>query len=479
MPKSYRNLLLFTFLISPFIVYALIKLQPTFDDWTYLTYPNEDKNYLKYILPYGNYWRPFDAIFGYVLTIDLRLFPTLNHIVIYLGHIASAIMVYHLAVRFQFKTIAATIATLFYMFSPAMLGAVLDIDSINQVFATLFALIALWFYSSQSQYRILLWIIFCLLSTLSKENGIVWFFIIPLLSFSFHFIDKKTLKLHFFIALSCILGYWIIRTALPHDITAYTNKYYQFSITTYFVNLSKFFLLTFTSLDFIGLFHQPSRNLLLLVITALLSLPLTLFTTVRALRIRPCLQSLIFPTCILLAASPHLFTIFSTMHAYAALSLVALWLAQIIHLNPTFQRHFIIAFSMYFTAALIVDYRHYVKSYESGMTGYQMAREVINKTHKPAHKAYCICIDHGEKKYSSFCVIPYDAFGWGNAVYYQTKHQWPKTLNSETISDSKAKLQIDSIIKIKQKEGYDHIWIADGNHVRVIEQHNPTLSQYP
>ena len=66
MPTSRQERIAFALMLltAPAVVYALTLLRPTFDDWTYTTYPNTDPDFWKYLLPYGDYWRPFDGAFG-------------------------------------------------------------------------------------------------------------------------------------------------------------------------------------------------------------------------------------------------------------------------------------------------------------------------------------------------------------------------------------------------------------------------------
>ena len=51
---------------APFILWAILLILPTFDDWTTLSMPNYALDYQTYIFPLGMTWRPFDAIMGYV-----------------------------------------------------------------------------------------------------------------------------------------------------------------------------------------------------------------------------------------------------------------------------------------------------------------------------------------------------------------------------------------------------------------------------
>ena len=121
MAKSIKIL----FLISiPVFLWGLLLILPTFDDWTYLTTPYFGDFFdNKGLLPYKSYWRPFDATIGYILGLNYKMFPALNHILVLLGHVGSTILVYMLTK----KNILA--ATFFYL-STAMLGTVND-DSVK------------------------------------------------------------------------------------------------------------------------------------------------------------------------------------------------------------------------------------------------------------------------------------------------------------------------------------------------------------
>ena len=94
---SNRNLYIVSIIISiPFILWAILQILPTFDDWTTLSLPNYDPDYLLYILPFGMTWRPGDAIWGYINAIDYQLYPALNHVMIFIAHICSTFVIYKL-----------------------------------------------------------------------------------------------------------------------------------------------------------------------------------------------------------------------------------------------------------------------------------------------------------------------------------------------------------------------------------------------
>ena len=95
-------------LLSPAILYAIVLLLPTFDDWTYYTAPSFDGLFNYRLLPNSSYWRPFDAAFGWLLGLDHRMFPALNHIVVYAAHVGVTVLVYRLAPPWAFARRPAT-----------------------------------------------------------------------------------------------------------------------------------------------------------------------------------------------------------------------------------------------------------------------------------------------------------------------------------------------------------------------------------
>jgi hypothetical protein len=232
----------------------------------------------------------------------------------------------------------------------------------------------------------------------------------------------------------------------------------------------KWILLTFCSADFISLFHRPSLNLPFLLFTGICGVPFILLLILKKGKFITTRKGLVLVAAMLVAASPHLLTLFSTMHAYASLGLAALLMAYLLTQVCRDDKLYLITFALYLLSAIMVDSRHYIKSYESGMTGYRMAEDVIRQARRPAQSAWTIHVDRGEAKYSSFCVTPFDAFGWGNAVYFHTRHQWPKKLGDETLGASTTPTALDRMVKRRLAEGYDQVWIVEGDRVKVVER---------
>lgn len=454
-------------LSAPLVAYALTLLRPTFDDWTYTTYPNTDPAFWKFLLPYGDYWRPFDGIFGYVVAMGNDLFPTLNHLCIYLGHLMATLLVWFVARQLAFPPAARlTAATLHYV-SPAILGTLMTIDTLNQVYVSCWGLAALWVYLRQGRHSVPLWIAMCGVATLCKENGIMWLAICPLVAWCFGRETGREAKQHLLWAALFFAAYWAVRLSLPNYYHKEVNEYLAASVFEKVKNLAKYLLFSYTSMDFVSLLHRPSRNIPFLLLTILLSFPYFVMNLVLAFRRRRDRRLWGLLCASLVAGLPHLATLFSTIHSYAGLAPLALLAGWLVPAQGKGLRLAATAFCLYVLSALAVDARHWQKTYESGLTGYRMALSTIAQTHKPTHHVYCICVDRGEPKYSSFCVIPYDSYGWGNAVIWETRGKWPQTIDVEKMDANDNPRQA---ARQKLREGYDHVWIADGINIQVMER---------
>ena len=90
----------------PFILWAVCGILPTFDDYTSLQSP-----WWVQIADPGYFFpdavcRPFDALLGGIVGWQPKLFPTLNHVLVILGHTVNAVLVFSLCRRLRFSTAA-------------------------------------------------------------------------------------------------------------------------------------------------------------------------------------------------------------------------------------------------------------------------------------------------------------------------------------------------------------------------------------
>ena len=113
--RTYKTSPLTLILVSlPFVLWAVVGIYPSFDDWSTLSSPNFDPDCAKFFLPYGSVWRPFDALMGYIVGAAPQLFPALNHVCIVAGHLIGAVLVMKLSQRLGFCRAAQFASTLFF-----------------------------------------------------------------------------------------------------------------------------------------------------------------------------------------------------------------------------------------------------------------------------------------------------------------------------------------------------------------------------
>ena len=185
-------------------------------------------------------------------------------------------------------------------------------------------------------------------------------------------------------------------------------------------------------MDYIYLLHNPSRNLLLAAVSFLLAVPFLYFVFIRKIKLFANKKMICTFICLIIAVAPHLGTVFSMMHIYAALAMITTIIAYSIS-RFDHIKHVAIAFVLWIVTALLIDIHLIDSSIKSGLIGKQMAKEAIQKTGEPVKHVYVIIIEDDYPKLSSFCVIPNEAFGWGMAAQYETNYQWPETIEDTII----------------------------------------------
>lgn len=465
MQSSHSKLIL---LISPIILLAAMVTHPVFDDWTYYTSPcdfNED-GFLN-LLPKGNHWRPFDAALGYMLWLQPELFPWVNHIIVVIGHVINALLLCKIGKLFKLDSLHLYIAVLVFYLSTGMIATVLNTDSFNQVYSHLWGFLGLWIYLTHNgTKKYVLWCSTIMIATLCKENGMMWAWATPLTAWGLQYVDKKETKKDILIGTAVMVVYLLIRFSLSQYIVdTESDDYFNTPLLRHIRGIAMLLGYSFVPLDYVSIVHPPTRNILLAAITAVLCIPFLLLLLKNLRKAdRRLIVSMIL--AIIILALPHLLTIYSSLHPYASLSISSILIAVIIQKEKN-KKTTLVTFSLYLVAIIISGTNHWIKSYESGMTGKKLAEQAIAKTRTPVEKVYLIEIDTHETKYSSFCTIPYEAFGWGLAACNETHYKWPKYINEELIDESKRAI-IPSMIENAKKEGYRTFWIVEKDQIKVL-----------
>ncbi len=467
--RDYWSIILII-LLTPVLLYAVLLILPTHDDWVGTTTPDFTPFFTKeHFFFYGYHWRPFDTWIGYLVGRNPQLlFPAINHLLVVLGHFLSVVALFKVLIVLGFNKKTINVSTLFFFIVPATMATVTAIDSQNQVYALTTDLIAFLFYVKNSKNKYIFWPILIFLATLFKENGLMWALICPVLAYGFDLIDKKTLKKDLLVGLGIMIAYALIIAIQPKDITIHPE--YEPGNLKVVKNFVKFLFTSLITVDYIYLLHQPNRNLLLALASFLLSLPFFYYLLIRQCKLFIHKKIVCVILCFLIAIGPHLLTIFSMMHTYAGLPFVILIIAYALDIYKGNTKPVFISLILLLITAIAIDIHLINASIKSGQIGKKMAQEAIKKTGKPADKVYLIIIEDNYPRLSSFCVIPNEAFGWGLSTKYETNYQWPKSITDTVITrntdaiDSARKIGKE---KIKSKL-YDVVWIADKDKIDVI-----------
>lgn len=460
-----KNIKILFLLSIPVFLWGLLLILPTFDDWTYLTTPYFGKFWDNPgLLPVKSYWRPFDATIGYILGLNYKMFPALNHIFILLGHVGCAVLIYLLSKR---NILAAT----FFYLSTAMLGTVLDIDSANQVYSQFWGLVALWFYQKEKK---ILWIISFLIATLAKENGIMFAFLPIFLKWGED--EKLTISPKYIkdglLALGAVVCYGVARIILTPANNVQNSEYIGNSLLDHAKDLIQYST-TWIPIDMAAIAYQPTRCLPLAIFTLLLALPFLYVIFTKIFQHRKEKMMYVLLISFILAGAPHLVTLVSVMHSYAGLGMLSLLLGYLFPVDKL-KKAETIMFGAFITASLISDVHHWYGAYKSGLVGKELATKVLAQTNDTPQRVHLISIDNNEPRYSIFNVIPRETLGWGKAVRFESGYTIGNDEINDTIigpfdSPSSKAIGIEDMKQvIISKNKYDAIWVIDSTDVKVI-----------
>lgn len=452
----------------PLLLYALLLLEPTSDDWSYLTNPYFGNPFIhERIFPDGNHWRPFDALYGSFLSNFVWLYPSLNHIIILIAHCINAYFVYILSYKLFSNKLASNISTIYFYISPAVVGTLFGIDSINQATSQLFGLMSLYVILYIDKCKMAIWSIIVFIAMLCKENGASWAIIPSVIAYGLGNTNKKESIRYFYAGIIIIAIYMLLRFTLSNNAVNHDSVYFDFSLAKKIRDIGVFIGMTWSALDFVSIAHAPGRNIALLVSSIVFSMPLVIYFAYSFIKCYKDKTTITLILCIFIAAAPHLLTLFGAMHAYSSLSMSALLLAYFIKVNKN-KKYLVVSFIFYSIMAITVDYRHYINSYKSGMTGYQMAKHIVSKCKRQYEKVYIINIDDNYPSYSSFCVSPFDSFGWGNAAIKYNGYKWPKQV-CDTVIDNNDN-NIEKLASTAISNGYDCVWLCNDKNVSIIKE---------
>lgn len=467
----YFYILLAFYAIGGFLVVS--RMLPTGDDIGYITTPDPAFG-SETFLPWGSWWRPFDALVGLLVRNHPSWFPMLNHVLVWSMHLLSGLLLYQLLKQqFRLSMSASRLGLAFYLLSPAMLGTVFDTDAVNQSGAQLFCLLGFTVYvGGKSKGRILLWLLLTFISTLFKENGITWFVITPVLASVWQEDKRCGWWKNTLLGLITAVLYGVLRLSLPHIGVLVGDDYVSLTITVIIKALYKVFSFALLPIDNVALIHDGNKALT--VLSILLTWPFLLFLLWQNRRKLASKRVVVTIFCLFIAILPSL-TLFSPMHNYGLLPFTTLLVAYFWN-NIQPGRLVVLLLCLFFIGIVGIDAHHAYERYLSGQRarklGLESVRLIENNTPKGQlpDSIYSISVRGNYRSYATFSICNADAFHWGCLSKYANGYRWPRTWADTAIDISSVnKEKLDSIASSAYKHGFRLVLTVDDDGVRVIK----------
>ena len=444
----------------PFILWGVAGIQPTFDDYTTL-----QSTWWVQIADPGYFFpdairRPWDAFFGLLVGYVPSLFPVLNHILIILGHTANALLVYAICRQLRLRPLASDVAVLFFFFSPATLGATLACDGLNQTYAQLWGLVALWLYLKR---RSRLWLLCVVMAALSKENGLAWAVVPPIVAYAAGQTDRRSTLRGIGAGLLVAVGYAVLFLFIYYSGIAgieYAEEYLDTTWMSHAKDLLQLLAYTWMPADYASVLYQPTRCLPLFALTVVAALPFLLLLLLKGVsQLRSRLLPLLL-LCFFILASPHLVSLVSIMHNYAPLPMAAMMVGVVIDTSIADGKHWRWTFALFLAAAIFTDVHHYLAARQSGQLSRRLATQALVQTPAEAQNIFCISIDDDQQPhYSNFYVRPVDAFAWGLSAIHFSHYTFKPTI-SEVSLPVYNQQQTEQLADSALQAGNDVVWVV-------------------
>lgn len=404
------------------------------DDWYYIAAPNPDFRWAD-LLPTQTFWRPFDALYGALMGRMPNLFPYLNRAVVIMAHILNAVLLDKILLRAHIGLTWRRFAICFFLFSSAAWAVTLSPDALNQAFSVLFGLVAIHLHLNKGG---LYYLLPCSIALLWKESGVSWFFVIPLLdacliggTWNGLRQNKPLLKqclTQVIASLLVIAGYFVARFALYGEIALGTDEgTYQiglFSIST-IKNAVLLFASACTGVDSVGLFGRE-RTLILVAVTALLSLGFFIAWAINLIRLLIKKQAIFPMICLTLCALGLAFPLMimgnaGEMHAYPVLCAMAVLYAYVFHRADLTFRQVAAPIAMLFTAFIIASAHKVVSIYDYSARTTALTASIHSQYDTPSEPTLFVVIDNWE----GYSIFDQPAIkGTSNGLSVRPYHRW-------------------------------------------------------
>lgn len=459
------------YIVTIFLSLGAFFVLPVYDDFYYLTAPHKAIVYTD-LLPNGAFWRPIDAIIGYFLGRCPWAFPFINHAIV-LGTFSFAIFgLKHIMSYCHINKLTLSISLAFFCLSPALVATTYSIDSSNQTISLAFGTASLIVFQKHKVSSYILMI----LALFSKESGIAWFAITPLLNMliqKYHEDNSKIDKYDFksimkFWGISCFIlaVYAFARISLNTQVDAVADPSSRYSGGLGLNSLSGLFILlslSTTAIDTIAL--SLENNYILLAISCLVSL---LFVSVIGKNTlhQPKITICLLLVSILTAASPHLVMKRpGEMHLYPVLWMIALSIGLLADKAKWTKADLAIIYS-YLIVGFFVFIHKAVYIYNNGKIAESRIKSTVSQMKKTPK---CVMVLDCDKQLKSYSVFQIDGkrcwdSGKGTRIYLDLEN--PQTVEYHIINPSEQNYYLRKYYKTKNK--FEACWIVRDNKVKII-----------
>lgn len=383
-------------------------LTPIGDDWGYSTVPLINRSFVMSS-------RPLDSLFGFLLAKIPFAFPALNHIFVVGGHCISSVILYLLATNFLgVSNKRSFLFSVLFAVSSACCATVLSIDSINQSLSLCFGVVGLYGYMRwprNAVIRSVIYLVFSILATISKESGIVFFGIIPLFDVYFNGPKatwKRTLINYVLGGIFCLFFVKLVSS---------TKGIGSFSILNTIKNTVFHIGFSTLQLDTVSFFGYG--KLVLPIVTAALCLPLLFFvakTLIQRLIKKDWLVLFLIGLVVLSTFPQNLLAGAQEMNSYPTVFFVMLFFAYLCKEWDKKTIYCIIA--PYLAAALISGGIKYISMYKLSVQSHEVLNSIAEQTEHLAPrktKVYAVNI-FSEDSYGVYVMSPSGTIGYGHAV---------------------------------------------------------------
>lgn len=518
MSKSY----LIYFIEFVLFMIAALHIQPIDDDWFFARYFENSSNWG--ITPYvwlndfrllpRDYWRPIeDIIYSFQQKYHPSWFPYFNHILTICLCFGTGIIVMKIAKRFGFNKGKVLIIISLCMFFPTNMGTLFSCDGFAQSSVLFWGLLCTYSYVTSWRYKKLFWLITGILACFSKETGVIFFVVGPILKilldsyykkennfshiFNWRNVKKETITiipilLYVSIYVICIsqqrlyadskMKASVEQVSLAKNILKTTEndnnfignmtssqKSHKLTPTTFIKNV---FILYFASIYPIDTSAVYYKNWATLGFSALLSLSglILLLVLYRSLEQDKRILIWGFVFILLVVSLPSLITRAGELSPITSNTFLMLIFVVLIMCNSIKRREKTLL-CIFFLSSFLTDVHKYSLAFEGGATGRKMANEIVEKTKRIPLKVLVISRDesHLDKAGAAFCRSPFKAFYGGLAAVRAYDYKAPLKIDKIMVPiDGFKPIIIDSIIETNKNKGYDCIWISENDKVNVL-----------